>query len=96
MSAAVCETVFRKDASSNLPEAGGGVDCEGSLTSIIKSSLTNSIHELSQIAASHSNPTDLTLIRETKKAFAASCPTAFLKSSMAATSRSRSSGPPHS
>ena len=87
VSAAVCETVLRKDASSILPEGDGGVDCEGPLASIIKSSLTNSIQESSQITASRSNLTGSTLIRETKKAFATAYLTAFLKSSIAATSR---------
>ena len=77
-----------RNASSILPEGDDGVDCEGSLASIIKSLLTNSIQESSQIAASGSNSTGSTLVRETEKAFAASCPTAFLKSLMAATSRS--------
>ena len=87
MSATVCKTVLRKDASSILPEGDNGLDREGWLASIIKSSLTNSIQESSQIAASGSNPTGSTLVRETKKAFAASCPTAFLQLLIAATSR---------
>ena len=55
VSATICETVLRKDASSILPEGDDGLDCEGSLALVIKSLLTNSIQESSQIADS---PTD--------------------------------------
>lgn len=81
------KSFFARNTSLILSKGDNGVNCEGSLVSIIKSLLTNFIQESSQIAVSGSNSIGFTLIRETEKAFAASCPTAFLKSLMAATSR---------
>ncbi len=87
MLVSVCEPIVRKDRSSNWPKGGNGVDYEGSMVSFIKSSFMNSIQESSQLAASGSNSTGSAIVRETKKALAASCPTVFLKSSITATSR---------
>lgn len=86
VSASVCKSIVCKNRSSILPKDDNGVDCKDSLTLFMKSLLMNSIQESSQLATSGS--TSSTLVRETKKALAASCPTAFLKSSMIAISRS--------